>query len=232
MKVRQVLLAAGLALAVTGPVAAEPEPAASVSGVTVTAQTPCTVEAEDGQAKTTPYVVETYPTGGSVIRPGLLFLRVSFSEPMSRCAVGFVGLRVGPPKLVILADMQSPDRRTFLYLAKAPPNTHFDLFFAPHIYGNEHLSKYGVAPKTHELVFSTSGSAPLSTVRDALKAVPHIEQILNEPGDFAEVGAHHQIALDLRSLYQDSDAPAPTADTGAQRPQGATASDPSLADHH
>ncbi len=231
MKVQQLLLAAGLAFNVASPAAAQQAPAAPVAGVTVTAQTPCTVESEGGQAKTTPYVVETYPTSGSIIRPGLLFLRVSFSEPMSRCAVGFVGLRVGPPKLVILDDIQSPDRRTFLYLAKAPPNTHFDLFFGPHIYGNEHLSKYGVAPKTHELVFSTSANAPLTTVREALKAVPHIEQILNQPGAFAEVGAHPQLALDLRSLYQDGDNPASAADTANPPAQGATAPSPSPADH-
>jgi hypothetical protein len=159
----------------------------TVTGVTVTGQKPCTVETTPGTPKTAPYVVETFPRDGAVVKPGLLFLRVTFSEAMSRCDAAFAGERAGPPVSLFLGAQQSPDRRSFIYAMVVPPRTDFHFLFGTQFSDREHRSRYGVAPRPHQLSFSTSGERPPTTLSDALKADPHIDQILAEPGEFARL---------------------------------------------
>jgi hypothetical protein len=76
------VLAQPPALAPSSPAAPEADPNASTDELTITAQASCLPPKRD-TAGEPPQVVSTFPAHGQVVRPGVLYLRVTFNEPMT-----------------------------------------------------------------------------------------------------------------------------------------------------
>jgi hypothetical protein len=197
------ILALLLAAPAPGASGAVPEPSSTVQGVTVTGRkpdagpsnakllhlVPCSVLRPQGQAITTPYVVDSYPKPGQQVPPGLLFLRVTFSEPMSRC--GFLLTPVGSstePDLLGAKARLSSDLRGFFFVARTEPGASYTISFNNDQQPAHFRSLFGeVGARTFELSFSTSKAEPLRRVDEALKGDPRLGEFLKMPGRVIEL---------------------------------------------
>ncbi len=251
------------------PAAAEaapaPAPAATVSGVTITARKPthvsgvtviapepCILKSADGKAEI-PEVVDTFPRSGSTIQPGLIFLRVTFSEPMSRCSY-FLDLKDGVNHPIILkAPVQiSPDRKSFFFAALVGANTRNYMWIGkavdPASSGNFHRSapspidfrsRHGVSAQSYKLRFSTSAGPMVKTVAAALAADPEMPKFVAQTGGFLRVGLPERsdkVGLwrctdcdaDLRTMYaQGAESPDPGPAGQPPTPEDSQSSQPS-----
>ncbi|MGC1302928.1 MAG: Ig-like domain-containing protein [Caulobacteraceae bacterium] len=184
---------------------AEPEAKSTVSGVTVTGRkpdagpsndqllhmVPCGVPRPQGQPVTTPYVVDSYPKPGQEVAPGLIFMRVTFSEPMSRC--GFLLTPVGSspePDLLDAKARLSSDLRSFFFAARTQPSATYVVSFNNDQQPAHFRSLAGeVGAKTYELAFTTSKAEPVRSVGAALKGDPRLVEFLRMPGRVIELWA-------------------------------------------
>ena len=109
-----------------------------------------------------PKVVATFPANGSVVRPGVVVVRVTFDQPMA-CDASFDGVSNLPNpcpgrwREVTL----SRDQRSFRTVCEVKANTRYRLTL--HSFRNSHGL---VVPA--DVTFSTSGAAPIATIRQAL----------------------------------------------------------------
>jgi hypothetical protein len=113
-----------------------------------------------------PRVVATFPAEGSVVRPGLVVVRVTFDQPMA-CDASFAGA----------SDLPNPcpgrwrevtvsrDLRSFRTVCEVKANTRYRLVLRS--FRNGH----GPAVPA-EVTFSTSGAAPIATIQQALAEDP------------------------------------------------------------
>jgi hypothetical protein len=191
-----------------------------LSGVTVTALGPCTTPPLDEDSAKAPHVVDTFPRKGSVVRPGLLFLRITFDKPMSYCSYRLVNaLNVPRARLLDVNPQLSPDRKSFFFMVTTEPNTRDTIWFksdkSPDGQTAGFQSKYGVGANEYELVFSTTGAAPMSDPGEIVRADPEMARIVAEKGNFLKLHAPrrddgvHLMACqncgeDLRSAYEDT----------------------------
>lgn len=109
-----------------------------------------------------PKVVATFPADGAVVRPGVVVVRVTFDQPMA-CDASFDGV----------SDLPNPcpgrwrevtlsgDHRSFRTVCEVGPNMRYRLTLRS--FRNSHGL---MAPA--EATFSTSGAAPIATIRQAL----------------------------------------------------------------
>jgi hypothetical protein len=104
----------------------------------------------------------TFPADGSVVRPGVVVVRVTFDQPMS-CDASFDGT----------SDLSNPcpgrwrevtiskDRHSFRTVCEVKADARYRLTLRS--FRNSH----GLAIPA-EVTFSTSGSAPIATIMEAL----------------------------------------------------------------
>jgi len=109
-----------------------------------------------------PKVVATFPASGAVVRPGVVVVRVTFDQPMA-CDASFDGV----------SDLPNPcpgrwrevtlsrDQRSFRTVCEVKANMRYRMTL--HSFRNSH----GLAVPA-EVTFSTSGAAPIATIRQAL----------------------------------------------------------------
>ncbi len=112
--------------------------------------------------KSRPRVVATFPADGSVVRPGVVVVRVTFDQPMA-CDASFDGT----------SDLPNPcpgrwrevtisqDRRSFRTVCEVKADARYRLTL--HSFRNSR----GLAIPA-EATFSTSGAAPIATIQQAL----------------------------------------------------------------
>jgi hypothetical protein len=113
-----------------------------------------------------PKVVATFPADGAVVQPGILVVRVTFDGPMS-CDASFEGHSDLPnpcPGRWREATL-SQDRRSFRTVCEVKANTRYRLTL--HSFRNGR----GLATPAY-VTFSTSGSAPIGTIQQALAEDP------------------------------------------------------------
>jgi hypothetical protein len=170
-----------------------------LSGVTVTAQ-PCTVGSPDGRPQI-PVVADTFPHIDSTVRPGLIFLRVTFSQPMSRCAYELhIKEGVNHPimldapvymshdgKSFLFAALVGAHTRNFMWIGKPVEPANFGSFkrSAPSPLGFR--SRYGVSAQSFRLRFTASDGPMVKTVADALAGDPEMSKLVAQPGDFVRL---------------------------------------------
>lgn len=114
------------------------------------------------QNKNRPKVVATFPADGAVVRPGVVVVRVTFDQPMA-CDASFDGVSDLPnpcPGRWREATL-SQDRLSFRTVCEVKANTRYRMTL--HSFRNSH----GLAIPA-DITFSTSGSAPIVTIRQAL----------------------------------------------------------------
>jgi len=114
------------------------------------------------KTRSRPRVVATFPAKGAVVRPGVVVVRVTFDQPMA-CDASFDGVSDLPNpcpgrwREVTL----SQDRRSFRTVCEVKAGARYRMTLRS--FRNSH----GLAIPA-EVTFSTSGSAPIATVLEAL----------------------------------------------------------------
>jgi hypothetical protein len=108
-------------------------------------------------------VVSAFPAKGAVVRPGLVVVRVTFDRPMS-CDASFGGS----------SDLPNPcpgrwrevtisaDRRSFRTVCEVKADMRYRLPV------RSFRSVHDALATPYDLTFSTSGTAPVATIREAL----------------------------------------------------------------
>ena len=117
-----------------------------------------------------PHVVSTFPAHGQVVRPGELYLRITFDEPMS-CKGFFV--RMGRLRSPCNQDRQiwllSFDRKTIRTLCHTEPNNQYGVRLSNDPPTAQLISLAGRPVDTYEFSFMTSTGPPVTTTRDAIE---------------------------------------------------------------
>jgi hypothetical protein len=118
--------------------------------------------AASDKTKSRPKVVATFPAEGAVVRPGVVVVRVTFDQPMA-CDASFAGTSDLPnPCPGRWREVTiSPDRHSFRAVCEVKAGTRYRLTLRS--FHNAH----GLAVPA-EVTFSTSGSAPVGTIQEAL----------------------------------------------------------------
>jgi hypothetical protein len=158
----------------------EPEPKATVSGVTVTAR------------RAIPRVDSTFPAQGSKVAPGILVLRVTFTERMHEDGWSYVpsakGLYPDCAKTPRLLD----DHKTFVLICRTMPSKTYAVWFnQPPLVD---FSGGGHSAIPYELVFTTADADPIRTLADAIKADKTLTSASNpaEPLGSPALGQPHE----------------------------------------
>ena len=135
------------------------EPAATVSGVTVTA------------SRSIPHVESTFPAAGAKVTPGLLVLRVTYDTRMRPEGWAFAretGLDypdcATTPRLL-------DDGRTFVLICRTMPGKSYAIWFnRPPLQDFASVSRRPAV--AYELSFATTDDDPVRTLKDAMKQDP------------------------------------------------------------
>ncbi len=140
-----------------------------VEELTVTARIKCLEPEKDAERAQRPQIVSNFPEKGAVVRLGLLIVRVTFNQPMA-CNGLFL---TDPPLQNPCPGSQqnmllSYDRRTVRTVCVVEPNSHYGLLTNRDLNGKVFTGLSGLPAESHELNFTTSAEAPLTTVCDAL----------------------------------------------------------------
>lgn len=159
----------------------EAEPKATVSGVTVTAN------------RVIPRVDSTFPAKGAKVAPGLLVLRVTFTERMREDGWSYVP----SPKGVYPDCAQTPrlldDRKTFVLICRTLPSKTYAVWFnQPPLV--DFSSAGGRSAIPFELTFTTADDEPVRTLADAMKADKALSSVANpvEPLGSPALGQPHE----------------------------------------
>lgn len=152
----------------------------TVSGLTVTA------------SRTIPKVESTFPAQGAKVAPGLLVLRVTFSEKMREDGWSYVP----SPKGLYPDCAQTPrlldDKRTFVLICRTLPSKTYAVWFnQPPLVDFSNYSHRSAVP--FELSFTTADDEPIRTLADAMKADKALSSVANpvEPLGSAPMGQPH-----------------------------------------
>lgn len=151
-----------------GQAAAGDQPEATADELTVTSRAACLEPKRDPQMPA-PHVVSTFPARGAVVRPGMLYLRATFDEPMS--CKGF---------FAAIDQMRSPcgserqnwvlsfDRKTIRTLCYTEPNSAYGVRLSMNQPRARFVSLSGRDLEPYDLTFTTSAGPVVTTTGDAL----------------------------------------------------------------
>ena len=113
--------------------------------------------------KGAPKVVGVFPANGAVVRPGIVVVRVTFDRPMS-CDASFAGNSnlPNPCPGAWREAFLSQDGRSFRTVCEVAADTRYRMVL------HSFRSANNVMASPYTVTFSTSGSAPIGSVREAL----------------------------------------------------------------
>ncbi|HEY3951602.1 hypothetical protein [Phenylobacterium sp.] len=116
-----------------------------------------------------PHVVSTFPARGSVVRPGLLYLRATFDEPMS-CRGFFLAMARmhSPCSSERQAWVLSFDRKTIRTLCHTEPSNVYGVRMSIDLPGAQFVSLAGHAMDPYEFSFTTSPGPEVTTAHEAI----------------------------------------------------------------
>jgi hypothetical protein len=164
-------------------------PSATVSGVTVTAHTPsmaelvvqarkvCFVPPQAGESPLAPEVVDIYPKPGETAPSGLMFVRITFDQPMSRCSYSVTTMPKLPfPDQLKIRPRVTADLKTFLLPVWTQPNQDYLLTVngPPFVFFK---NIFGQAAKSRPVLFKTSDSVARSE-QEAASGDPQLGVLL------------------------------------------------------
>jgi hypothetical protein len=141
----------------------------TVAELTVTAKVRCVGPDRSAQRGERPKVVSTFPSKGSVVRSGLLVVRVTFDQPMA-CDGSFTGAPPlqNPCPGVSREMLLSYDRRTVRTVCIVEPNAQYGLWVSQDPTSRSFLGLAGLPSEAYRLTFSTSAEPAVTTVCDAM----------------------------------------------------------------
>ena len=174
------MLAAPITVAAQPAAPAASEPVPATDELTVIPHAEC-LEPKRDPLTPSPHVVSTFPAHGAVVRPGVMYLRVTFDEPMS-CKGFFVAL--GRMRSPCNRDRQiwllSFDRRTIRTLCHTEPNSDYGVRIGNEP-GAQFISLAGHQMEPYEFTFSTS-TGPLVTTA-SMSLSEDVEMFPPSPGE-------------------------------------------------
>jgi hypothetical protein len=153
----------------------------TLSGVDVKAKAPCVIPRPHGAPDGPPRVVDSYPRFGQTVPPGVLVLRVTYDQPMSRCPVFLLNAGGALARLEQKLAWQTSDRRTMFFIVDVNPANDYRLWLnAPWrmFLRRTFLSRYGTPAVPRMIAFSTSRGPPTVTAEDVLRADPGLGPLL------------------------------------------------------
>jgi hypothetical protein len=141
----------------------------TVAELTVTAKMKCLAPDKMGERAERPKVVSTFPGKGSVVRPGLLVIRVTFNQPMAcegalTVAPPLQNPCPGTPQHMLL----SYDRRTVRTVCVVEPGAQYGVWLSQDPTARSFLGLGGLPSEPYRLNFSTSAEPAVTTVCNAL----------------------------------------------------------------
>ncbi len=142
----------------------------TVDELTVTAPAKCLKPSPDGEWAKRPKVVSTFPAAGTVVRPGILVVRVTFDQPMACAGMLEEDLPFSPPCPGFTHQLLlSLDRMTVRTACVVEPGKRYGAFVDKETDDDSpFVSLKGGRAHQYELRFTTSVSAPIATVCEAL----------------------------------------------------------------
>ncbi len=156
------------------------EPAARVSGVTVTA------------SRTVPRVQSTFPAAGARITPGLLVLRVTYDTKMRPDGWSYAREKGAEYPDCAESPRLLDDGRSFVLICRTLPGKRYSVWFNRPPLGD--FASMGRRPAVpFELSFATTDEEPIRTLPEAMKADPALSNVANpvEPDGLAVYGQDH-----------------------------------------
>jgi hypothetical protein len=135
--------------------AAPPLPSTEVSGVTVTL------------SKEPPHVVSTFPAGGASVAPGVLVLRVTYSQPMFDESWSYVSTPDGAYPDCAPTPRLLDDKKSFALICRVSPKTSYALWLNHGAYAN-FVNRGRRKADAYELKFVTSNADSIRTLNDAM----------------------------------------------------------------
>ena len=147
------------------------EAARTVSELTVSPAIKCLAPDRMPERAERPKVVSSYPAKDTVVRPGLLILRVTFDQPMACYGLftnypGLLNPCPGSPQKMLL----SLDRRTVRTVCIVAPDTRYGLWLSQEPDGRSFVGLRGLPSMPYRMTFATSAQPAVRTVCDALAA--------------------------------------------------------------
>ncbi len=167
---KAVVLFAALLAASSQAVAGQPAGQADSDAeeLTITSRAAC-LEPKHDPTMPPPHVVSTFPARGAVVRPGMIYVRATFDEPMS-CRGFFAAI----------ARMRSPcsqarqnwvlsfDRKTIRTLCYAEPSSAYGLRVSAEPKEARFVSLAGRDLEPYDVTFTTSAGPLVQTTGDAI----------------------------------------------------------------
>ncbi|WP_372781084.1 hypothetical protein [Phenylobacterium sp.] len=140
-----------------------------VAELTVTAKLACLAPDKLGGRAERPKVVSSFPAKGSVVRPGLLVVRVTFNQPMA-CDGAFTAAPPleNPCPGAARQMLLSYDRRTVRTVCVVEPNVQYGMWISQDPAAQSFLGLAGLPSEAHRITFSTSAEPPATSVCEAL----------------------------------------------------------------
>jgi hypothetical protein len=172
-------LLAGAAVAQTtvrGVTVAAPRPMADL---VVQARKVCFLPPQAGESASAPQVVDIYPKPGATPPSGLMFVRITFDQPMSRCSYSVTTSPKLPfPDQLKIRPRVTADLKTFLLPVWTQPNQDYLLTVngPPFVFFK---NVFGQAARSHPVLFKTSEVVAHSEA-EAVAGDPELGQLLAE----------------------------------------------------
>lgn len=134
---------------------AAPPPSTEVAGVTVRI------------SKDPPHVVTTFPADGASVAPGVLVLRVTFSQPMFDESWSYVSTPDGAYPECAATPRLLEDKKSFALICRVTGKTRYAVWINRGPYAN--FVNHGRRASTpYELKFTTSDADSIWTLKDAM----------------------------------------------------------------
>jgi hypothetical protein len=143
----------------------------TVSELTVSARMKCLEPDRMGERAQRPKIVSSFPAKGSVVRPGLLVVRVTFNQPMA-CS----GLLTAAPPLENPCPntpqemLLSFDRKTVRTVCLVAPDVEYGVWLSQDPTGHSFMGLAGLPSESYHLNFSTSDGPAVTSVCEAMSA--------------------------------------------------------------
>jgi hypothetical protein len=143
----------------------------TVSELTVSAKIKCLGPDRMGERAERPRVVSTFPAKDSIVRPGLLVLRVTFNQAMA-CDGSLTAAAPleNPCPGAVQEMLLSYDRKTVRTVCEVAPNVQYGVWLSQNPTERSFVGLTGLPSEAYRLNFSTSDGPAVRSVCEAMSA--------------------------------------------------------------
>lgn len=139
-----------------------------LSGLEVNGRRRCFLEKPAGLKTLEPRATSTYPEEGATVRPGRLYIRITYNQRMSPCGFLLADALLSPqPEFLDEPALLTRDYKSFYFAVTTEPGKRYALRFNTFLAHN-FRSLYGAVAPAHTLSFRTSDDPPVATMTEAM----------------------------------------------------------------